>query len=318
MGCCTDDTYCYVNPENQLKCCAIGSDCDSLCPAQQYQCLVAATVNGTATSTASCCGRTCPGTSAFKCASAYGGGCCSYGSTCGPDNACIATATASSSALVGEVVSGCTTSQFSCAVSLGGGCCNDGLVCTVVGGTNYCANPTGGSSARTGGNSTIHSGLSTGAKAGIGAGVGIGGCAVILALLWCFMVRRRHARLLAKAASTNGGASEASEAKLTGSMSPGVRQMNDYFGPNAAAVGPYTEDPMSSHSTSPGLSRGVPLSPHDPTDIAAPVEIDSRGITSTSPVSPLSNHHPLSPGIMEQLKARTPSPPPPPPTELPS
>lgn len=50
----------------------------------------------------------------------------------------------------------------------------------------------------------------------------------------------------------------------------------DYFGP-APAVGPYSETHSTSAVTTPGLDRGgVPLQPHEPGDIAVPVEIDSR------------------------------------------
>jgi hypothetical protein len=51
----------------------------------------------------------------------------------------------------------------------------------------------------------------------------------------------------------------------------------DYFGP-APAVGPYSEETYTTSAvTTPGLDRGgVPLQPHEPGDIAVPVEIDSR------------------------------------------
>ncbi|RFU33315.1 hypothetical protein B7463_g2984, partial [Scytalidium lignicola] len=313
--CCSDSTYCYINPENALKCCAIGSNCDSACPSSQYQCLKPATVNGTATSTATCCDRTCPSTSAFLCASAAGGECCGYGSMCGSNKQCISTAASTSTTLVPEIVPGCSASQISCALSLGGGCCNDGLVCTVVDGTNYCASASGGASAvRTGpegimasgtSSSGGSSGLSTGAKAGIGAGVGIGGCVLLAALLWFFMVHRKRARLAGQGGSSKGPTSEASGSKVSRSRMLPVRQTTDYFGPNAM-VGPYTENSTSVDPSSPGYSRGVPVSPQGPGDITGAVEIDSRGIRS-NPISPVSSHL-ASPGIMENLKADTPAP----------
>ncbi|KAH8808037.1 hypothetical protein F5884DRAFT_352049 [Xylogone sp. PMI_703] len=313
-GCCQDTEYCYINPHNDLKCCAIGSNCDSFCASTQYQCLKPARINGTATSTASCCDRTCPSTSAFLCASSLGGQCCSYGSVCGSNSACIPTATSSTSALVQEIVPGCTTAQISCAASLGGGCCNDGLVCTIVDATYYCASPSGGEQAvRTGADGSMwddnkgSSGLSTGAKAGIGVGVAIGVCLFLAAMLWFFMVRRRRAQVL-KAASSKGATSEVSGSKVS---RPAARQ-TDYFGPHPV-VGPYTEDPNSPGPSSPGYDRGVPISPQGPGDITGAVEIDSRGLATNNSISPLSSH-PVSPGIMEHLKARTPSPPP---TELP-
>jgi hypothetical protein len=70
----------------------------------------------------------------------------------------------------------------------------------------------------------------------------------------------------------------------------------DYFGP-APAVGPYSEPTHSTSGlTTPGVDRGgVPVQPHEPGDIAVPVEIDSRlretgrrapaGLAIASPVS---------------------------------
>lgn len=52
---------------------------------------------------------------------------------------------------------------------------------------------------------------------------------------------------------------------------------HDYFGPDAVA-GPYTEEAYYDGSTPGALSgpgRAVPMEPHGPDDITAPVEIDS-------------------------------------------
>jgi hypothetical protein len=50
----------------------------------------------------------------------------------------------------------------------------------------------------------------------------------------------------------------------------------DYFGP-APGLGPYSDTHSTSAVTTPGVDRGgVPLQPHEPGDIAVPVEIDSR------------------------------------------
>ncbi|KAK3309125.1 uncharacterized protein B0T15DRAFT_500837 [Chaetomium strumarium] len=101
-----------------------------------------------------------------------------------------------------------------------------------------------------------------------------------------------------------GGGREMSEANsdvLSSSPSAaggGGRRLDglaqDYFGP-APAVGPYSETHSTSGLTTPGVDRGgVPVQPHEPGDIAVPVEIDSRlrearrapaGLTTASPVS---------------------------------
>lgn len=53
-----------------------------------------------------------------------------------------------------------------------------------------------------------------------------------------------------------------------------MRNERDYFGPTAKA-GPYTETTTSGTplGSPDSVSRGVPLSPQGPADIAAPVEI---------------------------------------------
>ncbi|OHW94862.1 hypothetical protein CSPAE12_06458 [Colletotrichum incanum] len=95
--CCANTNYCYVKPDNTPWCCPIGSNCDSNCPATAYQCpttvtrTVSETIMGGAVVTTSlttsvssaCCGRVCPSASAFRCEARFGGGCCSYGQTCG-------------------------------------------------------------------------------------------------------------------------------------------------------------------------------------------------------------------------------------------
>jgi hypothetical protein len=59
----------------------------------------------------------------------------------------------------------------------------------------------------------------------------------------------------------------------------------DYFGP-APAVGPYSDAYSTSAVTTPGLDRGgVPLQPHEPGDIAVPVEIDSRVSETPKPAA---------------------------------
>jgi len=293
--CCPNTQYCIISTDYTPKCCDIGSDCSSEnnCDTAHYQCSSTTTISGTATVTAACCPRSCPSVSQFKCASAYGGGCCPFGFACESGNGCSSTVapTTSNAAVVSEIPSGCTTSQIACATSLGGGCCNVGLACTVVDNTNYCASASS-SAMRTGpdgilasgvSESSKPSGLSTGAKAGIGAGVAVIALIVIGALGWFCVVHRRREKARSQHESSAPALSQVSGSKTDGSRpSPGRRLASDYLGP-AAKAGPFTESPTSPGS-SPGANRGVPISPHSPGDIAAPVEIDSRDHSNvTSP-----------------------------------
>ena len=215
---------------------------------------------------------------------------------CESGNQCSSTVQATtSSALVSEIPSGCTTSQIACPTSIGGGCCDNGLSCTVIDNTNYCA-AASGTAVRTGPDGILEtgiaetsgsSGLSTGAKAGIGAGIAVGACLVAGGLIWFCIAHRRHARQ--SPSSSEQGMTQVSAPKSRPSAG---RQDSDYFGPTAAA-GPYTEDLMSP-ARSPGNNRGVPISPQSPGDIAAPVEIDSRDHSNAT-----------SPGAFEMLKSPT-------------
>ena len=185
--CCPNTQYCQINATFAAQCCDIGSTCGNPCDDAHYVCSSTATIAGTATVTAACCPRSCPSVSQFKCASAYGGGCCPFGYACESGNSCSATATTSTAAVVSEAPSGCSTSQIACPSTMGGGCCGVGLSCTVVDNTNYCASA-GTSATRTGPDGVLASGatgspqssaLSTGAKAGIGAGVALGACVIL-------------------------------------------------------------------------------------------------------------------------------------------
>lgn len=292
--CCPNTAYCIVDSTFTAECCDIGSNCGNACDSAHYQCESSTTISGTATVTAACCPRSCPSISQFKCASAYGGGCCPFGYACESGNSCSATAaaTTSNAAVVSEIPSGCTTSQIACPTTEGGGCCGIGLTCTVVDNTNYCASASS-SAMRTGpdgilasgiSESSKSSGLSTGAKAGIGAGVALGACVVIGGLLWFCVVHRRHARARQSQHESSAPAlSQVSGSNAnTNRPSPGRGLNSDYSGPSAKA-GPFTDNVMSPGS-SPGTNRGVPLSPDSPGDIAAPVEIDSRDHSNvTSP-----------------------------------
>jgi hypothetical protein len=290
-SCCPNTKYCIVDSDYKAKCCDIGSECGNPCASSLYQCPSTTTVSGKPTVIPACCSRGCPQVSAFKCAASLGGGCCSYGSTCGSGGECKATApSTTSSAIVSIIPSGCTTSQIACPTSIGGGCCDNGFSCTVVDNKNYCASASA-SAVRTGPDGVIataeseNKGLSTGAKAGIGVGIGIGACLVLALLLWFCVIHRRLSKMESQRtasasvpAMSQGSGSAISKGQP---LVPG-RQPSDYFGPTAAP-GPFTED-VTSPGTSPGVNRGVPATPQSPGDIQVPVEIDSRNHSNvTSP-----------------------------------
>ncbi|KAK4241632.1 hypothetical protein C8A03DRAFT_12129 [Achaetomium macrosporum] len=294
------------------------------------------TTNGSTITTAStylaCCARTCTSTSFYKCPTALGTGCCPYGAACGTNNQCFITPTASSpSPSVTIAPPGCTTGQISCAASLGGGCCAASQSCTLVDGGAHCADlpatPTGSdfSVAR------VDPGLTAGAKAGIAVGVVVGFGLLVGVATWVCLRRRKDrserghehggggdgssrpsrprgviGRVVGGSASGVGGGggremSEGNSDMMSSSPSAGGGRLGglaqDYFGP-APAMGPYSEMHSTSGPTTPGLDRGgVPVQPHEPGDIAVPVEIDSldsrlrearkapAGLTITSPGS---------------------------------
>ncbi|KAK1964740.1 hypothetical protein LY78DRAFT_713888 [Colletotrichum sublineola] len=295
--CCANSNYCYVRPDNQPWCCPVGSNCDSNCAATAYQCpttvtrTVSETITGGAIITTSvssaCCGRTCPSTSAFRCESRFGGGCCSYGQTCVSGGGCVraVTPTTSATALLTPIDPGCTaTTQHAC---VDGGCCDRLWDCVVVSGTAACApgRPTA-TDVRIVEDAPDE--LSTGAKAGIGVGVSIVGCAFVVLSAWfCLFRRRRQGTATASSSRRSGGAGAS---RVSGGVSgpgserPGrsARAMSeDYFGPDAVA-GPYTETETVPSDrvavTSPGRGRGVPLQAYSPSDVVAPVEMDSVGV----------------------------------------
>lgn len=312
--CCANTNYCYVKPDNSPWCCPIGSPCDSQCPATAYQCptVLTRTVTATVTATAgasgavvtslatvtssACCGRTCPSTSSFRCESQFGGGCCAYGQTCASGSSCIQTLTASSSVtgLLTPADPRCTaTTQYAC--EDGGGCCDKLRICTIYSGTAACAP---GSPTATDVNIVSGGGgLSGGAKAGIGVGVSVVGLGLAAGLAWFCYLRLRKGRR--QSTGTPSRTSGRASGRDRGSERPsrGVRAMSDitsgsrataqrggatqdYFGP-AAVAGPYTEtETVASDgaASTPGRLRGVPLQAHSPSDIAAPVEIDSTGV----------------------------------------
>lgn len=181
----------------------------------------------------------------------------------------------------------CPTAQSVCAVEQGGGCCSVGWGCTAISSTNYCASASE-SAFRTGPNnsqstdilpsSSRKGGLSSAAKAGIGGGIAVLALAIIGGVIYfCIMQRRRARTVVEESESDNVLA--VSQVSGPGRPNPVRRQTADYFGPDAK-TGPYTD--TYSPEGSPGLQRGVPVSPHSPGDIALPVEIDSISHSSVT------------------------------------
>ncbi|AEO62309.1 uncharacterized protein THITE_2060551 [Thermothielavioides terrestris NRRL 8126] len=309
--CCRNDQYCIVNPATTTigACCHLGSTCGSPCNATEYACKSTQTLttSGTTTTTVipACCGRRCTVSTMFACASSFGTGCCPFGAVCGSSNHCLTTLAPSQSTSLPIAPPGCTTSQISCPASLGGGCCAATQSCTFVAGAGArCAETPPAAPTGTGGVTVVEadgdgSGLGAGAKAGIAVGVVVGAGLVLGAATWVCVRRRRGSRsgdvgesagsgsrrtagLVGRVAGGGGGGAgtgrEMSEensdmASRSGRLA-GLAQ--DYFGPTPA-VGPYSDTHGTSAVTTPGMDRGgVPLQPHEPGDIAAPVEIDSR------------------------------------------
>ncbi|KAL2196517.1 hypothetical protein P885DRAFT_37899 [Corynascus similis CBS 632.67] len=209
---------------------------------------------------------------------------------------------------------GCETGQTSCPATMGGGCCAATQACVLYEGRVHCTErepplPTGSGVSVVGVENS--GGLSAGATAGVAIGVVVGAGAIAGALgwWWCAARKRRRrdtenegmgdgvtgsvasrptgvvGRVLGGGGSSTVGSpgggradmmSEATSDAMSrsGRFSSGITQ--DYFGP-APAFGPYSETHPESGVTTPGLDRGgVPLQPHEPGDIAVPVEIDSR------------------------------------------
>ncbi|KAH0426351.1 hypothetical protein CcaCcLH18_10416 [Colletotrichum camelliae] len=294
----------------------------------------------TSSTGSACCPRGCPSTSLFLCADQFGGGCCSYGNTCASSKQCIQTISATPTSTAGGLTPadpGCTaTTQHACAD--GQGCCDDLMHCTSVSGTAVCApgNPTATDVTYDPSSNGGSGGLSSGAKAGIGVGVSVLGLALVGVLAWFCLVRRRRRRgatTMTASSQRSGGASRVSNvlggggggtastrpgrsaramSEVTSGSRPTARRgaTQDYFGPDAVA-GPYTEtetvasaEGAATVASSPGRHRGVPLQAHSPSDVVAPVEIDSRvkrGVAATS--------------VSQQALAPSSSPPQPPTTE---
>ncbi|KAG7288553.1 hypothetical protein NEMBOFW57_004906 [Staphylotrichum longicolle] len=281
---------CIIDPKDTSKggCCHIGSTCDSPCAESQYQCNKTTTTTLTSGATPvttlvpACCPRTCTGASEFHCPAVSGtstgrGGCCAYGARCGAAGQCLFTPAPTTSLDLSLAPPGCTTGQISCAATLGGGCCAATQSCTLIDAKAHCADnpitPTGSGVSVVNADETW-GGLSAGAKAGIAVGVVVGAGLVMGAATWWCLRRRRAGRGEGGSSSARTRPGAGVMGRVVGGGLGGLAQ--DYFGP-APAVGPYSDTHTTSAVTTPGLERGgVPLQPHEPGDIAVPVEIDSR------------------------------------------
>ncbi|KAG6064599.1 hypothetical protein E4U32_008245 [Claviceps aff. humidiphila group G2b] len=103
--CCDNSSYCFINLQNEARCCPIGSNCiaDSPCSGKSYYCIITVTktirapngvggANKTETATEmGCCSRKCPQPSDFLCPPDLGGKCCPFGSHCQSGGICAQT-----------------------------------------------------------------------------------------------------------------------------------------------------------------------------------------------------------------------------------
>lgn len=315
--CCPDDKYCMIDVTSlEPACCSIGSLCGSPCSASQYECNATTTLTvtaSTATATASektsttsktstsssthsvitttsvytaCCARRCPVTSQFACASSLGGGCCSYGQTCGTSQCIwtVSSTTATDATPTLMAAETCGTSQVTCAPSLTAGCCSSGYQCTTKSGALSCALMTAVATevvTTTGGSSD----LSAGAKAGIAVGSIVGAAAIVGAATWVFLYqrKRRHSTTSGRSQGemepyqyTYGGeASGGPPGSLPGPPSGGV-----VAGAAVGGSGTSSRHPAGSSSV------GVSINPQGPNDIVAPVEIDSTAVVRSESSAP--------------------------------
>lgn len=254
--CCDDTKYCFFNGSWVVQCCAFGSTCGSECGLNQIMANRTTTIVVTESPTST---RT------------------DAASDMGPVTLFESTTTSVQRGCAGRP---CTGSQYQCPSSLGGKCCPVGQTCV----SNGCLAPPTSPAPTTEATivptiSSQSDGLSQGAKAGIGVGVVVVAAIIIGALTWLGRRESRRSTTYRSSAQTPpppnapGDMSEAS-----GPSRPAVHQSGlayDYFGPDAVA-GPYTDQDGTAQRTPNLLEHGVPVRPRQPSDIAAPVELDSR------------------------------------------
>lgn len=298
-ACCGSNRYCYYKTDWEVGCCGFGMNCDTACTSTLYRTNATITSTSFATATGTdtgatdstptvtekvitttsvgCAVRPCALT-AFQCPESMGHGCCNNDQVCGSSGHCLATQTTVATEVPTRGCSG-TLSATDC--TDGGGCCLQGQTCVNVAGTPGCSGtPDGPAGSNT---TTVDTGLSQSARAGIGAGVAIGAALVIGAVTW-FCIRRRR-RALTVGRQTEGrntpgfdGATAAGNTMSETSVPVRNRVHRnglgyEYLGPQAV-VGPYTEqDTPAQYAGETHHDRGVAREPDGPGDIRRPVEI---------------------------------------------
>ncbi|KAL6815632.1 hypothetical protein GGI42DRAFT_348572 [Trichoderma sp. SZMC 28013] len=310
--CCNNNSYCYKNTSDEPRCCAIGSACtsDNPCPATAVRCSVTHTVTITSTSSGAtrtttsrasvitrttttvltgCCGRACPQTSFYLCASSLGGNCCPFDSNCQAGGHCVSTKTSPPPGLT-PVAEGCTTSQFRC--SDGNGCCNNGQTCTSFAGSAYCSTATGGPTSTLvaggddpGSGSSSSGGLSPGAEAGIAVGAVVGGGLIVAAAVWFYLTKRRAAaehRVYNDASLQSGGASAAAPGDIPMANTQLSPQAQPQRWTMVSSVTP------SGAVTDAGTVRS-PSSAPDPVELATDQRMEVEGSEVFSPKSGVSS-----------------------------
>ncbi|KAL7939814.1 hypothetical protein V8C35DRAFT_16618 [Trichoderma chlorosporum] len=311
--CCDNNSYCYINTSDEPRCCAIGQACtsDNPCPATAVRCSVTRSVTITSTASAArtsskpalatqttttvltgCCGRACPQTSFYLCASSLGGGCCPFDSNCQAGGGCVSTKTSPPPGLT-PVADGCTTSQFRCAD--GNGCCNNGQACTSFAGSAYCSTATGGptstldagsgSGPGSGSGSSSSGGLSPGAEAGIAVGAVVGGGLIVAAAVWFYLTKRRNARatrVYNDASLQSGGANGAAPGDIAMTNAPTSPEGQAQRWTIVSSVTP------SGAVTDAGTVRS-PSSAPDPVELGGGERMEIQGSEVLSPKSGVSS-----------------------------
>ncbi|KAG6038600.1 hypothetical protein E4U41_003996 [Claviceps citrina] len=276
-SCCDNSSYCYVNAQNEARCCPIGSNCiaDSPCSSQAYYCTVtlttallpsgsaaaaAAAANTTATELG-CCGRKCPQTSYFLCPSDLGGKCCPFGSQCQAGGNCLQQRTAAAALP--------TPARSASACSLSPGAESTSCSGTPAAGDDG-SNDEDGEDSSSSSSSGIPDQLSVGIKAAIGLCVTVM-LLVVLGAAW-FYLRRRWRKRMRK------GDDISNRAELTGSVVPkGTREMQ---GSPQQQHHPGAASDAARGLVASEADDGIPQSPRNHT---IPVEIAS--VEAVSPVS---------------------------------
>ncbi|ETS81391.1 hypothetical protein PFICI_06393 [Pestalotiopsis fici W106-1] len=307
-SCCPSDLYCYYKADWEVGCCGFGKNCDPTCTGTLYR--VNATITSTASITASitqsgtdtgaatltetvtkrvttftsvgCTQRPCA-ISEYQCPESMGHGCCNNNQVCGSSARCLGTVSTIATDVPTRGCSG-TPSATECT---DGGCCLKGQTCANSSGTPVCSGQADGPAGSN--TTTVDTGLSQSARAGIGAGVAIGAALVIGAVTWFCIRRRRRAPTDGARTRTGGGGvtpgldgATAAGGTMSEASVPVRNRVHrhgmvyEYLGPTAVP-GPFTEEEGAPvhYGGETHRDRGVPEYPQEPGDISRPVEIGS-------------------------------------------